>query len=741
MKLHFYFLLILFFLSISQAKAQSALDVILPTPSNAVWDGQSYLTEAKLSADQIKVIGNCEIETALFKDWFTANCPATCQGLNETIAIEFNAAKTEFKPGGYLLRISSRGVKIESNGAEGMAYGIQTLKQLLWASFQQNKTKTMIPMVTVQDAPVFPHRGLLLDCGRHFMDVATVKKYIDALAYYKMNVLHWHLTEDQGWRIEIKKYPKLTEIGAWRYDHQLNKYGGFYTQEEIKDIVAYAEARHVTIIPEIELPGHSVAALASYPWLGCLDKNISVETEWGVFKDIYCAGNDNTMKFIQHVMDEVCMLFPGKYIHIGGDEAPKFRWENCDKCQKRMHDHNLKSEAELQTWFIEEIAKYLSGKGKQIIGWDEILEGGIPADALIQSWRGMEGGIAAAKLKHGVIMSPTSHCYIDYPLSSINLEKVYSFNPVPATCSAEEAKYILGAEVNMWTEHAPQEVVDTKVFPRMLALSEVLWNAPKIRNYELFYGKVKQQYTALQNMHIKYGFPDTPISIRSEVNKDHQVAVRVLTYSSDVRVNYRTPSMESAMKWEDTLLVEGMQPIRFIYKLGSDGEIFEEERVFSSNYATGRPLTLNYTPSVYYTGGGVNALVDGRLGTLNFRDGIWQAVQGQDMEMVIDLEEVRQIEHISTNWFHYANAWIFRPETVRCWVSLDGKKWSVFGDWKAEISADKSGELLVHVGGGIGQVFAARYVKIQAQSIGKCPEWHDAVGEPSWLFCDEIVVE
>ncbi|MFM7770650.1 MAG: beta-N-acetylhexosaminidase, partial [Bacteroidota bacterium] len=485
----------------------------------------------------------------MFNAWLEGNCPEACYGKNVSNYFEFNASKTEFKPGGYLLRISSRGVKIESNGAEGMSYGIQTLKQLLWASFQENKKHIVLPMAVIQDAPVFSHRGLLLDCGRHFMDVKTVKKYIDALAYYKMNVLHWHLTEDQGWRIEIKKYPKLTEVGAWRYDQQLNKYGGFYTQEEIKDIVAYAEARHVTIIPEIELPGHSVAALASYSWLGCQDKSIPVETEWGVFKDIYCAGNDKTMQFLKNVMDEVCLLFPGKYIHIGGDEAPKFRWEHCDKCQKRMHDHNLKSEAELQTWFIEEIAKYLATKGKQIIGWDEILEGGIPADALIQSWRGMEGGMAAAKQKHGVIMSPTSHCYLDYPLESINLEKVYSFNPLPPQCTAEEMKYILGAEVNMWTERAPQEVVDSKVFPRILAMSEVLWNAPKNRNYELFYGKVKQQYTALQNLNIKYGFPDTPISIRSEVNKNHQVEVRVLTYSSDVQVNYKIPGMDAAMKW------------------------------------------------------------------------------------------------------------------------------------------------------------------------------------------------
>ncbi|MFO0385666.1 MAG: beta-N-acetylhexosaminidase, partial [Flavobacteriales bacterium] len=367
--------------------------------------------------------------------------------------------------GQYSISMNAQAVHVKASDAAGVFYAIQTLRQML---FQHTAItgRILLPCAQIQDQPAFVHRGMLLDCCRHFMSVDFVKRYIDLLALHKMNVLHWHLTEDQGWRIEIKAYPKLTEVGAWRIEKNGLRYGGYYTQDDIREIVAYAQKRHVMVIPEIELPGHAVAALASYPQFSCTGEPIAVQNDWGVFKDIYCAGNDDTFTFLRTVLDEVCALFPAPYIHIGGDEVPKYRWENCSKCQKRMSDEKLSSEAELQTWFINRIAAYLKEKNKQIIGWDEIIEGGIPERAVVQVWRDMEHDREAASHGHSVVMSPTSHCYFDYGLQSIDLEKVYAFDPVPTTFTAEERALVRGGECNMWTEHAPQELVDSNVFPR-----------------------------------------------------------------------------------------------------------------------------------------------------------------------------------------------------------------------------------------------------------------------------------
>ena len=750
MKHIFKTLLVVFMLKGISAFAQ--VETLLPIPTSIAYvHGKGFLWTAGTRAE---FQGLCNQEVDLFNAWLKENEPETVievsnQGVEkrEPKKVIFQLTKNiPSNTEAYYLTVRENEIRLTSATEEGISRGMQTLKQLLPKYFKTNESFSAfeIPCMDISDAPAFPHRGMLLDCGRHFMDVATVKKYIDALAFYKMNVLHWHLTEDQGWRIEIKKYPELTRLGSYRMD----KFGihvseGYYTQEQIKDIVAYAQARHVTIIPEIEMPGHSVAAISAYPWLSCTGESIPVETEWGVFKDIYCAGNDSTVQFLKDVMDEVCALFPSKYIHIGGDEAPKFRWEHCDKCQKRMHDHGLKNEPQLQTWLIEEMAKYLNTKGRQIIGWDEILEGGIPADAMIQSWRGMEGGIAAAKQKHGVVMSPTSHCYLDYGLDNINMEKVYNFNPLPAELTLEEAQYIRGAEGNMWTERAPQELVDSKVFPRLLALSEVLWTAPKKRDYEAFAARVQKNYERLDQLNIKYGFPDVPLNFRSQVLPNGEVEVRAVTSTNSlVIVNYRKNQEETIQTYSKPIIVsERYTTLNFEYYFPWSTGFFNESRVYTSNLATGKKVTLSYTPSVYYPGGGENALVDGRIGTANFRDGIWQGVQGKNMEVVIDLGDVKPFEHVTTRWFHYANAWIFRPKAVEVYKSMDGIKWDKVATMKPNIEEQTSGELVDQLSFGIGQVNVARYIKVIGINNGPCPEWHDAVGEPSWLFCDEIVVE
>jgi len=645
----------------------------------------------------------------------------------------------------YRLNVTPKGILVNAEFDEGVFYGVQTIRQLLPVEAEQKKMKLpfALPSMLIQDGAKFPHRGLLLDCCRHFMSVDFVKKYIDALAYYKMNVLHWHLTEDQGWRIQIDQYPLLTEVGAWRTEKDGTKYGGFYTKEQIREIVAYAATRHITVIPEIELPGHSSAAIAAYPALSCTHQTIEVENEWGVFKDIYCAGDEYTFEFLENVLTEVCELFPSAYIHIGGDEAPKFRWEQCEKCQRRIKQEKLKDEAELQTYFIERIAAFLESKGKRIIGWDEILEGGIPADAMIQSWRGMEGGEHAAKAGHDVVMSPTSHCYFDYGLSSTDMEEVYNFNPIPASLSVAESKYIRGGECNMWTEHAPQETVDSKVFPRMLALAEVLWTYPDQRNYSAFSKRVEEHYARLTALNIQPGFPKVPVAMQPSM-KENALSIELKPAFQQIAVSYsiapagNNPS-DKFLPYAGPIVIDG--PTLLTAEATMSGMRYTEpmQWSFEPHQAMGDSLKLAYEPSPWYTGGGLNALVDGRLGSTNFRDGAWQAVQGKDMEAVVDLGASTEIQELETRWFMYGNAWIFLPNSVEYFVSDDGKNWKSAGRADCKIDEKKEGEFFEPLS--LKRLNEkARYVKMVAQNHGPCPTWHDAPGEPSWLFCDELIV-
>ena len=645
----------------------------------------------------------------------------------------------------YRINVTPKGILINAEFDEGVFYGVQTIRQLLPKEAEQKKLKLplQLPTMLIQDGAKFPHRGLLLDCCRHFMSVDFIKKYIDALAYYKMNVLHWHLTEDQGWRIQIDKYPLLTEVGAWRTEKDGTKYGGFYSKQEIREIVDYATARHITVIPEIELPGHSSAAIAAYPALSCTHQTIEVENEWGVFKDIYCAGDEYTFEFLENVLSEVCELFPSPYIHIGGDEAPKFRWEQCEKCQRRIKQEKLKDEAELQTYFIERIATYLQSKGKRIIGWDEILEGGIPADAMIQSWRGMEGGEQAAKAGHNVIMSPTSHCYFDYGLSSTDMEEVYNFNPIPASLSVAESKYIRGGECNMWTEHAPQETVDSKVFPRLLALAEVLWTFPEQRNYALFTKRVEEHYERLKGLNISPGFPKVPISMNA-TPKENALQIELKPAFQEIHMTYSlapagTRPGDKILNYTNAIVID--RPTLLSAQATMSELRYTEPMMwwFEPHLALNDSLRISYEPSPWYSGGGAKALVDGRLGSTNFRDGAWQAVQGKNMEAVVDLGVSTEIQELETRWFMYGNAWIFLPKSVEYFISDDGKNWKSVGMSESKTDERKEGEFF--------EPFSlkrmnekARFVKMVAANHGLCPEWHDAPGEPSWLFCDEFIV-
>ncbi len=441
--------------------------------------------------------------------------------------------KTGLGPEEYKLVVKPDFVTIRAPQPPGLFYGVQTLRQLLPPQIETRKkvlgVDWTIPCVDITDKPRFAWRGSLLDCCRQFMSVPFVKRYIDLLAYHKMNRFHWHLTDDPGWRVQIKKYPRLTEISAWRntgpghlrsWDDpppQTDEiYGGYYTQDDIKDIVDYARSRYVIVVPEIEMPGHSSSALVAYPELSCTGGPFKVQNTMGISEDVYCAGNEKTFEFLEDVLSEVVELFPSPYIHIGGDECPKKRWKECPKCQERIKTEGLKDEHELQSYFVKRIEKVLLSKNRRLIGWDEILEGGLAPQATVQSWRGMKGAVAAAKQGHDVVASPTTHCYFDYPhskeqaasfpywMSVLPTEKVYTFEPLPEGLTAQQQRHILGGEGNVWTEVAPQEEIDSRAYPRLTALAETLWSPKELRNWDDFSSRLQSHYKRLDVLGVDY---------------------------------------------------------------------------------------------------------------------------------------------------------------------------------------------------------------------------------------------
>lgn len=486
---------------------------------------------------------------------------------------------------GYRLSVDRKGVVVRGQPA-GLFYGVQTLLQLLPPQIFRSgpvreKIDWVIPSVQITDKPRFSWRGMHLDVGRHLFPVEFIKKYIDELAMNKMNRFHWHLTEDQGWRIEIKKYPRLTEIGAYRNGTVIGKmnmpyrtdsirYGGFYTQEQIREVVKYAADRFITVVPEIEMPGHSVAALTAYPHLSCTGGPFEVRQIWGISDDIYCAGNDSVFTFLQDVLTEVMALFPSKYIHIGGDEAPKVRWEQCPKCQRRIKEEGLKDEHELQSYFIQRIEKFLNSKGRRIIGWDEILEGGLAPNAAVMSWRGTKGGIEAARQNHDVVMTPTDYCYFDYyqgdpatePLAIggfLPLEKVYSYEPLPEELTPEQSHHILGAQGNVWTEYMKTpEMVEYMALPRMCALAEVDWSVREQRDEKDFLHRMEDHYARMDEMGIHYRQP--PLTGFSARNVFVDAAtVEIKRSRPDSRVRF---TLDGSDPTENSPLYTGPFPVR-----------------------------------------------------------------------------------------------------------------------------------------------------------------------------------
>lgn len=642
----------------------------------------------------------------------------------------------------YRLTISGREIFLTAQTPAGLFRGGQTLRQMLPAG--SRKRRIALPALEIIDQPHFAWRGVHVDVGRHFHSVAYMKRIIDWMALYKMNRLHWHLTEDQGWRIEIKKYPRLTEIGAWRTEPDGSRYGGFYTQEEIKEVVAYAADRFIDVVPEIEMPGHCMAALTAYPELSCTGGPFTVQTQWGVFKEVYCAGKEETFAFLEDVLSEVIALFPFDYLHIGGDEVPRDRWQACPRCQARIKAEELADEAELQSWFIRRIEKYLSARGRRLIGWDEILDGGLAPGATVQSWRGMEGAQTAARSGYDAIASPGSHTYFNADISTLDLRKAYSFEPVPDGLEADKIRHIIGGECCLWSERITEENLDYQLFPRLLALSEVLWSNPQQRDYADFLQRVRSHYPLLEAMGIKYGPEARPVALLTRFDPEQKLhTVTIESGEEGMALHYTLDGTEpstASPRYTAPLTVTRSTQL----KAGAfrDGRAYGESAKADFNFhlACGAPLHLENSPSPRYSAGGERSLVDGLRGSIAFTDGRWQGFEGVDLVATIDLGETRPLHRLRAGFLQDTGSWIFLPAFVEWSVSREGGTFKSVAAFDhptpAGTSAQRIQEDQVELPGTL-----ARYIRLRARNVGLCPAWHPGAGGPSWIFVDELVVE
>jgi hexosaminidase len=733
--------------------------------ANAQEEGNEAFSVSRYFQGQLKKMGyKCSLTSYTAKG----------RPINGLVYITYDTTKqNDF----YKLSITDRFISIDG-GERGIFYGIQTLIQIIESAKQQTtngKHQLSIPQLYITDYPRFKYRGMHLDVGRHFFPVSFIKKYIDYLAAYKFNTFHWHLTEDQGWRIEIKKYPLLTQVGSCRDRTLIGNYGSgkydsikycsYYTQQQIKEIVQYATDRYITVIPEIEMPGHSTAALASYPYLGCTKGPYKVMDTWGVLDDVYCAGNDSTFTFLQDVLDEVMQLFPSKYIHIGGDECPKERWKKCAACQKRMQDNNLKDEHALQSYFIQRMGKYLNSKGRNIIGWDEILEGGLAPNATVMSWRGEAGGIEAAKQNHDVIMTPGSHCYLDHSQSKnedsltiggyLPLEKVYSYEPIPAALNTQQAKHVLGAQGNVWTEYIKNtSKVEYMIFPRMMALSEVLWSPKEKRDWKDFERRLPVIFERLDQQKINYSKAYYDLKATVLPTEDNNgVYWKLESKNKNDKIVYTPQAMDSNMpEYESPIRIffSGQYVAGYI-KRSSDSKSILNDRVYnqitqkiSFNKASGKKISLANPPSNNYPGDGAFTLVNGVQNEKGLaRSEEFLGFSGTDLDATIDLGAATTIKEVRLHTFAKNNSWIYHPRQngITVMISDDGINFTT-PENKAETVQPSSSNGVSKIWFSVSHApVTTRYIKVIAKNYGTIPAGKPGAGEKAWLFVDEIEVE
>jgi hexosaminidase len=671
---------------------------------------------------------------------------------------------------GYRLAVQQDRIAITAKQPQGLFYGVQTLRQLLPAEIE-SKTASRpaswsVPVVDIEDAPRFRYRGLHLDVSRHFFPASFVKKYIDLMAMYKFNTFHWHFTDDQGWRIEIKKYPKLTQVGGWRKEtlvghnretpHKFDgqRHGGFYTQDEIKDVVKYAAERFITVIPEIEMPGHSRAALAAYPDLACTKGPFEVGTVWGIYEDIYCP-SEKTFTFLENVLTEVMALFPSRYIHIGGDEVPKVRWKESQTVQKLIKREHLKDEDEVQSYFVRRIEKFLNAKGRRILGWDEILEGGLAPDATVMSWRGFKGGVEAAKQGHDVIMTPEDYAYFDHYQDKdieaepqgiggfIPVEKVYEFEPVPDAFTPEQAAHVIGAQGNVWSEYITTSAqVEYMAFPRALALSEVLWTPKADRNWDDFADRLPPHFKRLALLDVATAQHFFKVKHKFELGPSGQPVVTLRTNARDpVRftLDGSEPGPTSPL-FEKPIVLDHTATVKAVALRDGKALSAPVAGTYYVGLGTGKPVTYTNPFSDKYPAARELALTNTQKGSKNFGDGQWLGFAGQDLEATLDLGKPTPIKRLEIGFLRDIGVWVMLPGSVEFQVSDDGKSFRSVATIKNDAD-DREPKPLVKAFATALDGSSARYVRVRAKNYGKLPAWHPGAGNPAWLFTDELIVE
>lgn len=679
----------------------------------------------------------------------------------------------------YTLKINGKTVDVKAGGLNGFVYAIQTLKQMLPAEIFGTETVSglswTLPRCTIKDEPRFGYRGMHMDVSRHFFDMDMVKKYLDIMTIHKLNTLHWHLTDDQGWRIEIKKYPKLTEVGSIRkktiighifesdeYDHTPYGEGCFFTQDQIREIIAYAAARGITIIPEIDLPGHMLAALAAYPELGCTGGPYDVWGDWGIANEVLCAGKEETMVFLENVLSEVADLFPSEYFHIGGDECPKVYWEECPHCQAKIKelglkdDENFKAEHYLQSYVMKRMTEFLGTKGKKVIGWDEILEGDVADDAIVMSWRGVAGGLQAVKLGHDVIMTPNTYYYLDYyqtldkanePLAIggyLPVEKCYSYEPFVEGMTDEHKSHILGVQANLWTEYiATDEHLQYMLLPRMAALSEVQWCQPEVKDWERFLDSADDFCAIYDKAGYNYAKHIFQITGSSAINKEKACVEAVLKIQGDIDIHYTFDGSEPT---PDSPVYSGPLEINEsgilkakAFREGMVTKTFTRE--FTGHKAMGRPVTLGTQPHGNYIYGAPDHLTDGIAGKDTYTSGDWAGWYNGPFVATVDMKGRGEYSSVTIGTFVFKHDWIFNPADMKIEVSHDGKEFLKV--------AESTYETIPNYDDGNGRqeytlefpATDARFIRVTANTVTPIPEWHSGSGKPGFLFVDEIIVK
>jgi hexosaminidase len=677
---------------------------------------------------------------------------------------------------GYQLSVKKDGISIQAPTGRGALYAAGSLLQLfppaVYSTRPVKNVSWSAPVVDITDAPRYTWRGMHLDVSRHFFPKEFVKRFIDYLVLHKMNTFHWHLTDDQGWRIEIKKYPELTSIGAWRVNHEdvhwnirpaqkpgeQATYGGFYTQDEIREVVKYAADRFVTVVPEIEMPAHATAVITAYPQLSCTGGPFTVPSGglWPI-KDIFCAGNDSTFDLIQNVLTEVASLFPGPYIHIGGDEADKTEWKRCPKCQARIHQEHLANEEELQSYFVKRVEKMLTGLHKRLIGWDEILEGGIAPQATVMSWRGIDGGIAAARAGHDVVMSPTSYCYLDYyqsdprgrPLAIggyVPLERVYSYEPTPDSLTPAEATHILGVQGNLWAEYLPDgKQVEYMAFPRIAAMAENGWSQKEKKSWPDFVGRMTRQFERYSALEINAAHALHEVAIQESVDvAAHVATVDLSTQGGIGTIRYTLDGTRPSVKSS-----KYSGPITLKRSTVVTATTFDGTRRLAD------PLSLNvliprhtisavvFEPALdsAYAARGTASLMNGRRAKATRDDAAeWRGAKGRDLVMTADLGNVVPVSKVTVGFLHQSTASVFLPSTLTCAISNDGKSFIDAGRITCQ-TLQKEPKPLVQDCAITLKHAKARYIRLTAVNPGPVPEWHLFAGQPTSILIDEIIVE